>query len=180
MELGDDGVGRNAVFQLLYERYLRRVVWFIGQHGFSREDSRDLAQVVFLRVFEHMDEYRRESEWTYLATTAHHVALNEIRRREAVKRDGEHVSLEDAVEAPQLRAEAPDYAENEQHVLRRLELYAAIDGLPRSLREPLLLWVVPKSYKEIQCALHLTEDAVKSRLQEARNRLISLLGPNRR
>ena len=47
-------------------KYYDRVVAYLMAFGFSRDDARDLAQDVFVRVIESMSTFRGEAKWTFL------------------------------------------------------------------------------------------------------------------
>ena len=49
-------------FSDLYDRYYRRVVAFLVRFGVAPDDASDLAQDVFVRVYEHMDDYRGDAQ----------------------------------------------------------------------------------------------------------------------
>ncbi|HEV7765839.1 MAG TPA: RNA polymerase sigma factor [Thermoanaerobaculia bacterium] len=159
-------------FRDLYDRYYRSVVSFLIRHGMARDEARDLAQDVFVRVYEHMDAYRGESEWKFLEVTARRLALNHFRARQTQKRGGVEVPL-DAI--PEARTAIPSaelgLAEREERDVRRKRLHAAISELPASEQKCLLLWLRESTYSEIQRILGISMDAVKSRLHDARKRL---------
>jgi RNA polymerase sigma factor (sigma-70 family) len=56
-------------------------------------------------------------------------------------------------------------------------LHKAIERLPDSQRQVMMLWLADLPYNEIQEALKLSPDAVKTRLKDARIRLRKMLGP---
>ena len=79
----------------LFRRYYRPVVAFFVRRGFSIEESRDLAQETFLRVFKNMDSFRGESAVeTWLFQIAGNLYKNTLRSLQTQKRDAQEVSLE--------------------------------------------------------------------------------------
>ena len=79
---------------VLFRRYQTRVAaWCLRTNG-RREEAADLAQEVFVRVYERLDTFRFESSfatWLYLVTRS--VAINRSisnRRRDADSIDDEH------------------------------------------------------------------------------------------
>lgn len=79
---------------VLFRRYQTRVAaWCLRTNG-RREEAADLAQEVFVRVYERLDTFRFESSfatWLYLVTRS--VAINRSisnRRRDAESIDDEH------------------------------------------------------------------------------------------
>jgi len=167
---------KDERFRYLYEKYYRSVVGFLVRFGFMRDEARDLAQDVFVRLYEHMKNYRGEAEWRFLEVTARNLALNRVRERGALKRRGTTVPLE-AVAETAGPAPAPDVELAARQEAERLhdKLRKAIAQLPDGTRSCLLLWLRECSYTEIQGILGITMDAVKSRLHDARLRLKALL-----
>src|SRR5258708_32529186 len=90
------GDGDDA-FRALF-KYYPAVVASLRKLGFDHEDARDLAQQVFLRVYEHMDAYRGEAKWSYLEQVTRRLAYNVNRDRHAAKREGVHVATDEIVE----------------------------------------------------------------------------------
>lgn len=167
---------KDERFRYLYGKYYRSVIGFLVRFGFIRDEARDLAQDVFVRLYEHMKEYRGEAEWRFLEVTARNLALNRVRERGALKRRGATVALEEIAEtagpAPALDVEL---AARQEAARLHERLHGAIAELPEGTRNCLLLRLQDCSYIEIQGILGITMDAVKSRLRDARLRLKALL-----
>lgn len=175
----------DSRFQDLYQRYYRSVAGFFVRQGFSPEEARDLAQDTFVRVYRSMGSYRGDGAWSFLQTTARRIALNEIRSRTSQMRSATVAPLDEPLTQtvsrnPWTGAPPPsletELVEQEETARRRQRLKQAIASLPESLRLCLLLWLAGRSYREIMAGLGLSLDAVKSRLNEARNRLRNQLG----
>jgi len=174
--------------RLLFERYYAAVVGSFVRWGFRRdEEARDLAQEVFLRVFRNMATFRATGKWLYLVKTAKHIALNRIRDRDAGKRSGKEISLEDLLDLPEelagnpLTGHAPltqeeELIEREERQSQARRLRAAIAALPPGSRRSLLLWLGGLSGREIANVLRTTPDGVKGRLNQARTELRAVLG----
>src|SRR5690242_10334485 len=94
-------------------RYYPGLCRYFVRMGFPKEDARDLAQEVFVRVYDHLDAYRGESKWNYLATTARRLALNTLRSNDAAKRSAPEFSLNDpsAEDAYDVPAESDPHEE---------------------------------------------------------------------
>lgn len=167
----------DARFAAEYKKYYRRVTNFYRQ-VFELPDAtaEDLAQDVFLRFYNAMDEYRGEAEWAFLETIARSVAFNYIRAARAAKRSPQIVGI-DHQGVKNLAAPAhPDDADVEEAALRRKRLHTAIARLPEPQRLCLQLWLEGFKYDHIAAALSITEDAVKSRLRDAKKHLADDLG----
>jgi RNA polymerase sigma-70 factor (ECF subfamily) len=153
--------------------YYRRVFTYMRARGFSPEDARDLTQDVFLRVYQHMDDYREDARWAYLQSTARHVAFNAIRDKHAGKREGIHVSEETLGTMPDDRVEAADNRLIRGELLDRL--YGAVERLDSRQRPCVRLYLEGMSYDEISASLAIGVPTVKSRLNQARKQLREML-----
>ena len=166
--------GNDERFEQLLP-YYKRLISFIQQLGFDREDARDLAQDVFVRVYEHRDDYRGEAKWNFIQTTARRLAFNAIRDAKAAKRDGIKVSEEALLGHADPHSPRPDSLLRQKEIAQRLR--AAIDQLEPSQRICVeYFYLGERSYQEICAILEISLPALKSRLNAARKRLKDLLG----
>jgi RNA polymerase sigma factor (sigma-70 family) len=169
---------RDERFKSYYQRYYRRVVrFYVNGFRLAEEDAEELTQEAFIRFYEAMDEYRGDAEWAFFETIARNLAYNRIRFWKTQKRSAQIVEIDD----PETREEpaapdAPDYAEQQEESHRRERLHEAIAELPRGQRECMQLWLEDFKYDEIATALHISMDAVKSRLRDAKKILRARLG----
>jgi RNA polymerase sigma-70 factor (ECF subfamily) len=171
--------GSIRSFEQLYERYYDRMVNFLVSLRFPRDEARDLAQDIFLRVFQHMDSYRGEAEWKFLEVTARRHVANVIRGRHTQKREALRAPDEELTRLTDRTIPADErLAQRERRASRQTALRAAIDELPPGTREAFLLRCRGRKYKDIQQLLGISMDAVKARLHEARIRLRERLGEN--
>ncbi len=162
---------------------------FLTRLGLASEDANELAQEAFVRVYERLDHYRGEAEWSYLEVTARHVLFNWLRSKQAAKRQAKFVSftegLDDAVasddtpEAALLEQEAEKAACDERRTQME-HLKSAIQRLPPATGSCLLLALAGYNHSDIAKQLRITPAAVKSRLHDARQKLRSLTNPQGR
>jgi RNA polymerase sigma-70 factor (ECF subfamily) len=180
MKFGRAGNGVEW-FEDLYERYFRKVAGYIRHtFKFEYEEACDLAQDAFARVYDGMDQYRGEAEWSYLQVTAKRVALNKIRERSTQKRHVDSVPIEELFDRPELSTQAPDHGQLEEDAMQKAQLYTAINQLSPSLSRPVQLALGGLSYQEIADTMGITVDAVKSRLKDARKKLAALVARDTR
>ncbi len=150
------------------------VFLFFTRRGFDSEDSRDLAQNVFLRAYQGLGSFRGwSSPRTWLLTIARHIYLNTIRERSAQKRDIELLSLSDTTdglvgEAVSLEA-SPEEQAVQGHMIRHLK--KVIDELPPQMAECLQLRLSGSKYREIAEVQQVSIQTVRSQLYRARSRL---------
>jgi RNA polymerase sigma-70 factor (ECF subfamily) len=177
---------RQAIARRLFDQYYPAVFSVFSRCGFPREESRDLSQVTFVRVFAALADFRAECTFrSWLFKIADRVAANAIRDRRAVKRNALETSLDDLMEqrlaaavAPAAwRAEAPSPLDEVLVAERARLLHAAIGGLPEQMRSCLLLRLGRQlKYQEIAAILGIAVGTVKAHLFAARKKLRDALG----
>ena len=141
-------------------------------------DAEDLAQHVFLRVWNSAARYEPRAKFTtWLYTITRNLVFNEIRRRERSRSDSLDARIENTgdVFVDQSTARA------DEAVLRE-ELEAAIqfamDALSPTQRMAIVLRRYEDlSYEEIAVVMELSVSSVKSLLFRARNELKERLAP---
>jgi len=76
---------RNYAFNLLVRKYQQRVYWHIRRMVIDHDDSDDLVQEVFIKVWKNLDNFREEANlftWIYrIATNECITFLNKKRKR---------------------------------------------------------------------------------------------------
>jgi len=65
---------RNYAFNLLVRKYQERIYWHIRKMVINHEDSDDLVQEVFVKVWKYLDKFRGDSQ---LYTWIYRIATNE-------------------------------------------------------------------------------------------------------
>ena len=158
--------GERSAFGQLVDRY-QKVVFNVGYRVLGNtSDAEDVAQTVFLKVYENLSTYNpRYQFFSWLYRIAVNEAIN------AKKRMRSTVELvEDVVtssESPHDGAVAED-VEN--------QIGAAMMALSPENRAILILRHYQEfSYRDIAYIMDLTEEKVKSRLYSARQRLGKIL-----
>ncbi len=136
----------------------------------NRDLADDIAQDVFLKVYEKLPEFRGQSSVkTWILTITRHAALDHMRSSWVRK-----VMLLDFLPG------GPSHPSAEKELLRKLqseEVWHAVLSLPLKLREPLLLVChYGMTMEEAAGLLGVAKGTVKSRLHRARaamNRKVS-------
>lgn len=164
--------GDRAAFEELFGRYSRPVVNFLTRMVRDRARAEELAQEVFVRIYQAGGRYEQKARFTtWMFGIAHNLALNELDRAYH-KRER---SLDEVGPDPRMD-EAP--GADEQVDARRLQqaLEVAIDRLPERQRAALVLRTQEGlGYGEIADALGTSSASVKSLLHRARESLLVLL-----
>jgi RNA polymerase sigma-70 factor (ECF subfamily) len=144
----------------------------------SSEDAEDVAQEVFIQVFESVASFKGESKlstWIYRITISK--CLDHLRRKKRKKRFAFIQSLYGKND--HLMIDPPDFfhpgvkTENKENAA---VLFKAIDQLPANQKTAFVLNKMENlSYREISEILNSTESAIDSLLQRAKKNLQTTL-----
>jgi len=178
--------GDAAAFEELVERHQGRVLGVCERMLGDREDARDAAQEVFLKVYRKAGRFRpraRVTTWLYRIAVNH--CLNQLRRRKVARFFSLGDPSPDGVEGREtpgvVRLDPVDPAPGLDVALEARRRWAAtraaIDGLPSSQRAVVVLAKFEGlSYDEIADVLGITTGSVASRLFRGMRRLEKALG----
>jgi RNA polymerase sigma factor (sigma-70 family) len=183
------GRASQEIFERLLEDFHGQVFHFFRRRGLGVEDSLDLTQDTFFRVFNHIDRLRaQEARTTWILTIAANRWKNWLRHRSAQKRAALEMSLDSLVEdsaEPRPAEELPAGAARPDDPLRGLlgkerveQVVEAIERLPPKQERCLRLKVFQgRTYSEIAVLLGISEQTVKSHIHQARRRLVEEVAP---
>ena len=154
--------GDRQAFEVLLVRYEKPVYNAAFRMLHSPEDARDVTQAVFLKVFEHLDQFdprRRFFSWIYRITLNESINwLKKTNRLEPIDDD-----VADDSGGPDIRAGNQQLGESMQAVLMTIST---------DYRQVIVLkHVLGCSYQEMAEVLEVPEKTVKSRLYSARQLL---------
>jgi RNA polymerase sigma-70 factor (ECF subfamily) len=167
--------GDVAAFEQLVKRYDRKLFRIAQSVTHNREDSQDAVQEAFLKAYQHLGEFRGDSQFsTWLIRITLNQSLMKLRKQRRTR----EVSLDEdfGTDEDVLPREVIDWAPNpEQHYsgsqLRNI-LIKTIEELRPILRTVFVLQDI-EGLSTVQTAdiLNLSQSAVKSRLWRARLQL---------
>ncbi len=169
--------GDRSAFEALFRRYTPPLVNFLARMLPDRARAEELAQDVFVRIYQARERYEARSRFsTWLFGIAHNLALNELdrayRKRE---RPLEELHLRG------LKDPAPDALEQLDGRRTTAAIERALAGLPARQRSALLLRSQESlSHDEIAEVLGSSSSGVKSLLHRARETLLALLEEGKR
>ena len=171
--------GDVSAFEELVARYDRKLLRIAEHITHNREDSQDAVQEAFLKAFQHIGEFREDSQFsTWLFRITVNQALMKLRKRRTIK----EVSLDDDFQADGdiFPREVADWAPNPEELYVRSELrnilVNALEELRPILRTVFVLRDVEGlSINQTAEVLDLSPTAVKARLFRARLQLRELL-----
>jgi len=169
--------GDGAAFETLVHRYQRKIYNTVLRLTGDANESEDLTQEVFLKLYRGLASFRGESSFsTYVYRVASNTAVDWLR-----KRGPQTLSLTDEYEDGESMEHAlPDPAPSPDEKMsldeRRRALSEAIAALPDHQRLVLVLREVDGlSYQEIASVTGIGEGTVKSRINRARKNLKKML-----
>jgi len=168
-----DRDARRGLFERHREAAYRTALRITGRE----EDALDVVQDAFLRAFERLAEFQRDSSFqTWLLRIVVNRALDMLRARKVRAT----VTLDDGRGLAEARSPRQDDEGRPESELARRELAArvraAIAKLPPEQRAVLALYATGEmTYGEIADALGIPIGTVMSRLYHARRRLFELL-----
>jgi RNA polymerase sigma-70 factor (ECF subfamily) len=174
--------GNTDAFEQLVHKYQDRLVRVLAQLLKRRLPAEDLAQEIFLRVYQARERYRPKAKFaTWLFTIANNAARNAMRQQArriqaytGHRYDGGQLLLDDSLLA---KSDLTPLCYLEREEARRV-VQRAVASLGERQRMVLLLAVFENwNYCEVAAALALSRSAVKSLALRARARLRATLEP---
>ncbi len=187
---GSDDIGtpdRDLTFRKVFEEYYGSVYHFFAKRDFSAEDCYDFTQETFLRAYKGIARFRYEAQLkTWIFRIATNIWHNDIRYRDAGKRQGTEISWEDTVgkdPSADYGASRLGWSRNRdplEDVLAREQtrlLQEALEELPPGMRRSFILRIHEgRKYDEIAVLLNVKPETVRAQLFQARRRLQEKLG----
>jgi RNA polymerase sigma factor (sigma-70 family) len=160
------GPETESAWEEVVRRYRRKVFGIAYKFTGKYEESQDLTQEVFLRVFRSLEKFDRSADfgtWLYSVSRNHCIDHYRSGRREREMLIQYELPLEEVASGrfdPHRRIEVRD---------KREMLSRALGTLPEKLREAVVLRDIKGlSYQEIVERLKLPEGTVKSRINRGR------------
>ena len=165
--------GDRSAFQQLVERYQNYVFSIALKIVRTREEAEEVAQDVFLKVFQQLSTFEEKSRFsTWLYTIAYRTAIDYVRRKrpdvDSLDDDDRYLQLEDK--------RAPSPAEAMHRTDLKEQLSQAINRLqPVDAAVVTLFYLNDASVKEIAEITELSVSNVKTKLHRLREALRRLL-----
>ncbi len=158
--------GEDEAWRELVDRFSQKVYSVAYHFTLKREDAEELAQEIFLKIFENLHRYEGSFPLVaWVISLARNLCIDRYRR---LKREKTFRFVSDDAVAPMLRS-SDDPAEAVLKKERTKLLFAALAEIPEDLAEILVLRDLDGlAYAEIGQALELPDGTVKSRLFRAR------------
>jgi len=163
--------GDRQAFEVLYERYFRRIYRFIDQRMGVRADVEETTQEVFIAVFSSLDSFRGEapfSAWIYGVTRR--VIANRFKRKRHPTVPFLEEDSENSASHASTRATPLQEYECQERIEEMSRAVARLTDEQRMLFR--LHHLDDRPISEIARKLKKSEDAIKSNLYRARKVLL--------
>ncbi len=86
LELFEKPTSRSRAFQMLVSKYQERVYWIIRRMLLNHEDTNDVMQETFIKVWQNLPGFRRESGlYSWIYRIAVNQVYNYLRKRKQVR-----------------------------------------------------------------------------------------------
>ena len=162
-------VGDQMAFEYLFNRYSDAIRRLFLQRYASVEDTDDLLQETFIKVYVNLHRYSADytfGQWVY--TIARNTHIDFERRRQ------DDISIYEKFSAPAALTPSPE--ENLINLQQRSQIEHYIECLPEQYRRLFKMrFLEDYSYEEIAEKLHLPMGTVKTQIHRARERMCRLI-----
>jgi len=174
--------GDLQAFEELVQKYQHPIVNLAYRMLRDLDEAEDLAQNVFVRVFQSAGRYEATAKFsTWIFTIARHLCLNEIRRRGRHPAQSlESSQSEDPAQAPRQYPDSKTFSPPQAFLHRELEgkIQDALAALPEKQRLAIALCREEElSYEDIARVLGCSLSATKSLIHRGRETLKEKLKP---
>ncbi len=171
--------GHQTAYDLLFERYKKRMFHFLYRYTHNENDSEDLVQETFLRVYRSRNSYNRIAKFsTWLYTIALNLAKTQYKKKQKMELVSFHNDeMHQTYEVTNMiddHALEPDQMYQKRVLIRYIE--KALQKISTDFREVLILRDIQGlSYEEISEVTGFPMGTVKSKLNRGRVQLQQLL-----
>ncbi len=161
--------GKTELFTELVNRYYSKITSFIMKMNVSREDAEDLAQDVFVKVYNNL--YKYDDRWQF-STWIFKVAINTLRdskkRKQIKSEELDDYSIESKTFLPE---------EQLENLYQKELLKKVLKSLDEDVKAMIILRFYNElSFKEIGEIFRKSPDSIKMKILRARKKLCKTYG----
>lgn len=171
----------HNAFALLVDKYQKMVVNTCRGFVTNYADAEDLAQEVFIELYESLPEFRHESKLsTWIYRIAVNKSLNQVRKKKRETIFSSFASVFESSEQQKKESTHPDSTDEADKQLNTRELHRtikeAINKLPKNQKIAFILNKYQDlSYKEVAEVMDISLSSVESLIFRAKANLQKLL-----
>ncbi len=163
----------ETLFRKLVKDHQQRLYRFVVKHIGWGTDAEDITQQAFVEAAHSFATFKGESE---LSTWLYGIAMNLVRNYLS-RSPHRRYTFEDEESLSNTSSDRPDPSQQLAHTQSVRALQAALDDLPREMRDVLLLVAYEElSYEEAALMMSIPVGTVRSRVSRARAMLRKRLG----
>lgn len=178
MELAQQNSNKDDVFNILYQRYEKRIFYFIKSLSSDSNNLEDVSQEVFVRLYKNFDSYRYAGSFKkWLFKIAKNTTYSYFRNK-----DTERNLLNRTLDVSNYKEFVASFSNREREIIGEEEisnLEKCLQSLPRYCREVLtLIYLEENSTEAVHFKLGLTPGTVRSYKFRGLNKLRENLSKN--
>ena len=165
--------GETALYTDLVQRYRGRLVNYLNRFLGNVDESQELSQEVFLKVYRALDRYNPRYRFsTWLFRVARNAAIDLLRKRRLKLVPMQRAGFDGETREREFPSEERDPYRVQRNLERRAAIGAAIDGLRDDYRELIQLrHFAEMTYEEIAEFKGMPLGTVKNKLFRGRRML---------
>ncbi|MCS6820792.1 MAG: RNA polymerase sigma factor [Microscillaceae bacterium] len=164
---------RNQAFESLIQKYQQKVYWHIRKMVIDHNDTDDLVQEVFIKIWKHLDSFKREAK---LYTWIYKIATNECLRWLEKKRKKNWILIGEANRELKQKIDSGNHISGDEI---QLKLQKALLTLPDKQRLVFnMKYFDDMTYEEIAEILGTSVGALKASYHLAVKKIESFLEKN--
>lgn len=155
---------REKAYTALVKKYQEKLYWHIRRMLVSHEDSNDVLQNMFIKVWKNLDKFREDSQlYTWLYRIATNESLSFIEKQKKKRNSTQSLDNEESYLSNELKADA-DFDSNKLE----WKLQLAIQRLPEKQKAVFnLRYFEEMPYEEMSRVLETSEGALKASYHHA-------------
>ena len=163
--------GNTGLFEQLITQYQLQVVNTCYSFLKDEDDAHDVAQEVFIKLYEHLDEFRFEAKLsTWLYRVASNLSLNYIRSKK--RKSWIRFFSKDKEDTAAAQSTSPNPEERLTTMDDQTVLQEAIHSLPENQQTAFVLNNIDGlSYKEVAETMGVSDSAIESLIFRAKKSL---------
>lgn len=140
---------------------------------FTGKYNEDLEQEVYIKTWKNIKNYKEQQKFTQWISTIARNTCKDYLKSKSFKKSNSEVLGDEALQ--NIKCKEPEICEYDSKMRQKIIL-KAVKSLPKKMKEVVILYEFEeKSYEEISKKLNIPKGTVKSRLNNARNILKTVL-----
>lgn len=168
IELFADEAQKEKAFELIVDKYGRKIYWIVRKMVVSHHDADDITQDVMVKLWSELHKFRGDSS---IFTWAYRIAINQAISAIRNRSKGRYQVVDDPAEQFD-RIAATEALFDGDEIERNLEI--AIQSLPEKQRAVFILrYYDEMPFKEIATVLDTSEGAIKASYHIAKQKIES-------